>query len=645
MSRSRPQVLGILAAATRAPLVRASGLLVVSAILCALAWAVRWRVRRGSSRGGPSAAAERAADAATAGASRPSRRRAVQIVVATAVVGFLACAAASGLSAPPRGWDVLSYHLPRTASWLLHGDLGPYGSVGAFYPGNAELPILSLLFAGSDRLVPLVQVPFALLAALALYGLARALGATSRSAALAVLALLLSPIVFFHATIAKDDLVVAALVLSGSLFLVRSLRDGLASKTRLREVGAAGFALGLALGTKYSILPYVVGSMPLVLLVHYLRYREDRFGAVRPGALTGGRSAGARRAVFVFVVAVAVPSVFWFARNIAVAGNPVEPVPLGLREWAMWEGLGPHLQLQFIPRPGLWWFFPWIDRQLVAGYNGSAGYGAAFGAFFAPGLALCVQRVLARRRAPRFRLERIAILLSIALGAAAWWFGKHHLPRLLLPILALACAPVALVFDAVTERVRTILSALLAAALLFSAAETLRVVFQGRDITWAHQGGVDRREFYRMPDLIYELPVGTRILLLKPSADDLYRTYRYPLAGNVPGNDVVMEDDVGIEIALDKRGAVLGHLDLHRRGIEYVFMRVQSFRRHTTWFDAYPSLYEKVVDTAEPGYRWYREAYAVDEAGEVLGRALVITKMYRVLPRPPGLDEAAAGGS
>ena len=207
----------------------------------------------------------------------------------------------------------------------------------------------------------------------------------------------------------------------------------------------------------------------------------------------------------------------------------------------------------------------------------------------------------------------------------------------LLVAVGLACAPAALVFDAVTRQARRVLVVVLTLALAFSAAETLRITFRGRDITWTHRGGVDRREFYRMPDLIYELPAGTRILLLKPSADDIYLTYRYPLAGDLPGNDVVMEDDVGVEMNLAERGAVLGHLDLHEQAIDYVFMRVQTHRPRTTWFDSYPHLYEKAVDVIEPGYQWYRETYAVDEDGEIVGRALVATKMYRVLPRPNGI--------
>jgi hypothetical protein len=603
------QVLGCLAAVTGAALVTRGGALIASGVLCAVAWGVR-RARRPRP------------ELPTRWPPLEDRTRAWLALGVIVVGAFLAFAAASGLSAPPRGWDILSYHLPRAMSWLLHGDLGPRGSTGAFYPGNAELPILTLLFSGSDRLVPVVQLPFALLAGVALFGLARAIGASIRSSALAALVLTLSPIVFFQSTIAKDDVVVTALVLAGAMFLLRSLRARAGARERTQEIAAAGFALGLALGTKYSILPYVFGSAPLVLLVHYVRARGG------PGA---PRAQRAWRPAAVFVVAAAIPSLFWFARNAIHTGNPIEPLPLGPGQWGAWES--PGFELQFVPRPSLWWIFPWIDRQLVAGYNGAAGYGAAFGALFLPGLILCARAIRSRVR----HYERATLLIAMALGVAGWWFGKFHLPRLLLPVVALACAPIALVFDAVTRGARRALIVLLAVALAFSAAETLRITFLGRDITWTHRGRVDHREFYRMPDLIYELPAGTRILLLEPSSDDLYKTYRYPLVGALPGNDVVMEDDVGVGMDLAARGAVLGHIDLHAHAIDYVFMRIQTHRPRETWFDAYPHLYEKVVDLVEPGYPWYREAYSVDADGEIVGRALVATQMYRVLPRPTGI--------
>jgi 4-amino-4-deoxy-L-arabinose transferase-like glycosyltransferase len=131
---------------------------------------------------------------------------------------------------------VLTYHLPRAVSWLQHGNLGAYGPEAAFYPGNAELLILMGLFTGTDRLAPLIQAPFLALAGLALFALARTIGARRWSAAIASIVFVASPMAFFHSTVAKNDLIVAALVLSGVLFLLRSLEpDGTRTSERGRS--------------------------------------------------------------------------------------------------------------------------------------------------------------------------------------------------------------------------------------------------------------------------------------------------------------------------------------------------------------------------------------------------------------------------
>jgi len=617
--------LGLLAAATHQPAIHPWSVVLVSATLCVSVWTVRWRGARRTVAAGERVASGRA----TAGAAGASEMlgtrhegdgRATIVAAAVIVGGFLTCAAVSGLSAPPRGWDILAYHLPRTLAWLHHGDLGAYGSTGAFYPGNAGLPILSLLLSGSDRLVPIIQLPFALLSGVALFGLAREIGARVRSAAIAVLVFLVSPIVFFHATIAKDDLVVTAMVLAGALFLTRSLRAGLRPTERLREVAASGLALGLALGTKYSILPYVAASVPLLAFLHAAR--------LGPGSGTS-RWRGIAFMLGVFALAIAVPSAFWYVRNTIATGNPVAPLSLGVRGWIASPGI--DKELQFVASPGRWWVFPWTDRQLVAGYNGTAGYGAAFAVFFVPGLVLAVRNAVSRWSDRHSRAQFTAVLLSIVVGIIGWWFGKYHLPRLLLPVVGLACAPMALVFEMGVRQTRLVLVLLLACALGFSAMETLRVTFAEDDITWSHRAGADRNGFYRMPDLIYTFPPETKILLLRPSSDAFFETYRYPLAGDLPGNDVVMEDDIGIGTNLAELGARAGHADLIDRKIEYVFMRTLGVERYTTGFDKHPDVYERVLDACEPGYAWYRETYAVSETGEILGRAIVMTKVYRVL--------------
>ena len=599
------QLLGVIAAVTGRDAVGAPGACAVAAALCLAMWLSP--VRTGRS---PHDAEHPKQSLAY---STPRASQVWGALSLAACVAFFAVAVLSAVSAPPRGWDVLTYHLPRAVSWLQHGDLGAYGSTGAFYPGNAEIPLLSILFTGSDVLAPLIQLPFAALAGAAVYGIAREIGATSRSAAIAAAVFLFAPIVFFQTTLAKDDLVVTALVLAGALFLTKAVAPTHRSGTR-RNVAAAGFALGLALGTKYSILPLVLASVPVALVALAL----EGYGGKRWATLAGSLG--------VLVVAILVPSAFWFIRNAVAAGNPIAPLSLSPGAWIGTAGL--TQQFQFVPDLSSWWVYPWLDKHVNASYSGSAGFGAAFATLFLPGIVTSI--LVARSNGA---LRRVLVLAAmIVLGVLSWWFGKHHLPRFLLPVMGLACAPMALVFDAVSGRARVALLAVTVLAMTLSAAQTVRIVFREDSITWSHRGGVDRAEFYRMPALIYELPPGTRILLLSPTEQDYHQTFRYPLAGTLPGNDVVMEDDVGL--SLGRQSAEQVHEDLRSAGIEYVFLRTVGLKPFTTWFDDNPAVYHRIHDEVEWSYPWYRESFAYTPSGEYLGPGTIITKIYAVLPAP-----------
>ncbi|MFH1690603.1 MAG: hypothetical protein ABIE42_10280 [Candidatus Eisenbacteria bacterium] len=635
------QLLGILAAATSRPMVTAGNALTVSALLCAAAWSLLWRRVRPLR---PEVARQdefRLRKGRPAAGRNRDRRHDALIIVLFVCAVFLAIAVSSGLSGPPRHWDVLTYHLPRTASWLLHGDLGVYGSTGAFYPSNAELLILALFLGGSDKLVPIVQLPFAFLAALAIYGIGRRFGASVASASIAVLVFLTAPIVFFQTTIAKNDLVVTGLILCFAFFLLRSLESSVGGRGRTREIVAAGFALGLALGTKYSILPFVIVAVPLVFIFHAL-------SAAQPGPSSLRRALGATG---ILVVALAIPAGFWFVRNLVLTGNPIEPLSMGIREWAASSGL--RQEFQFVPARAYWWVFPMMDRHVGSTYSGGAGFGAAFAALALPGVVLFAKRGLDREARAAVRMRCVVVLALIALGVLTWWFGKHHLPRFLLPVMGLACVPVALVLDAVAQRTRAVIIAVVSLAVLFSGLETLRVVFRENHHIWSHQRGASRLAYYRIPEIVYGLPVGTRILLVRPTDHDFYQTYRYPLIASLPGNEVLMGDDVGVGLDISRMSGLSAHGALRDAGINYLFMRTVGLKPFTSPLDELPDLFERVVDTVDRSYPWYRVGMAITEDGTVLGKGTVVTKMYRVReyvpPRPsePQFEpvRGSAGGS
>jgi len=615
-------LLATIAAFTRRPVI---GPWTLAVAVGALAVAVGLAVRRVEARRRGEAGGGRAAG------DVPAARGWIDPAAAVAAVvcgGFLANAAVLGLSGPPRGWDVMTYHLPRAVAWLQHGNLGHYGFSPAFYPGNAEVLLLTTLFTGSDRFATIVQLPFALLGSVAVYGIARMLGARVRSSIAGALVFCLAPFVFFQSGIAKNDLLVAAMVLAGSFLLLRAVGARVPGRVRRLDLVLSGLAFGLAVGTKYTILSFVAATVPVVLLAA----ARPRYARGAPGTGAWGR---AFRATGIFVLAIALPSAFWFVQNWVAAGNPFAPVSVGIGGWTVFEGLDVastfgDQQFIYVPRASAWVTFPWFDRAFEGSYSGSVGFGAAFATFLVPSLGLLVWRAR-RGRSEAIRLRSRVLLALAAVGIAGWWVGGFHLPRYLWPTLALLCAPVALVFDEVPGKGKIALVVLLAVAGLFSSLESLRIVHDSRHfVTGKLPGRATKPIYYNMPDLIYELPPGTRILLLQVGGESYHRTFRYPLVGDLPGNDVIMVGDVGIDLEVAVGDTAATHAVLRSEGVEYVFRRTLTMLPRRTWFDDFPARYEKVHDTAENPYPWHRVGIVRQRADGRFEGFPTVTTIYRV---------------
>jgi hypothetical protein len=197
--------------------------------------------------------------------------------------------------------------------------------------------------------------------------------------------------------------------------------------------------------------------------------------------------------------------------------------------------------------------------------------------------------------------------------------------------VGLACAPTALLFDRTSRWARAGLVAVLSVAVVFSLAESLRIVYGSDDLVSSQKGFVGKAEYYNMPALIYELPPGTRILLLNVPGYDVFRTFKYPLVGDLPGNEVVMMGDLGFETDLMTEGPVAGHAGLVREGVEYVFLRTLALPPGPTVFDSYPGLYRKVLDTVEEPYPWHKKGFLPTPGDGLDLRAPAVTRIYEVL--------------
>jgi hypothetical protein len=259
------------------------------------------------------------------GAERDARPRAMSeplswdAVVALALV--LSAALVLGTRSLLLGVKVVSdgpiYHLYFAARWWKAGRVfliaSPFGeSAATYFPANGDLWFAWLMTSwGSDRLAKVGQAPFLLLAGLAAYATARALG-TSRSAGVVATCWFLSstPLLIFTFEPNVDTIFVAAYLMAAYFFLRASRSGGDTAGWFLGSLAA-----GAALGTKavgIVFVPPLIGIALMVVLVQPVPKRT-RFN----------------RAV-VIVVAPLISGGFWYIRNAVLTGNPLYPLTLRL---------------------------------------------------------------------------------------------------------------------------------------------------------------------------------------------------------------------------------------------------------------------------------------------------------------------------
>jgi hypothetical protein len=186
--------------------------------------------------------------------------RAHPLVAALAGVAGLAFLyeAFIGLSTPPNDWDSMVYHLPRAATWLQQGSISYIADAPTqqlnIFPPNWDFQLLyTMALSGSDTFATLPQLAALLALLLAVYGIARRLGADRAPALFASLLTGTLSAVALQAVYTKNDLAVASLLVCAVYFLLVSERH---------STWWAGLAVGLALGTKltafYGLAPLLV---------------------------------------------------------------------------------------------------------------------------------------------------------------------------------------------------------------------------------------------------------------------------------------------------------------------------------------------------------------------------------------------------
>ena len=401
---------------------------------------------------------------------------------------------------PPGFYDDLSYHLSEVATWIRHGDLRMLRfSMGdtstPFYPVLGEVAswVLIAPFRDSDAAARWTQLPFALFSFVAVAAIARQLGLSRRSAALAAVLYASIPHVFpILALGAGNDHATSFFTLAsldGALAFARRPRPGVAV--------AAGNSLGLLLATKYIGLLYAPTLLGVLLLAGIAeRLRADREARTPWRALAG--------AAVLFAAALAVAAGYTYVRNAATTGNPIFPIPvrvLGVEVFPGWPNIltterdtSPEYQIET-------WSFLTRRKRL---------FGALFPFTLLPAALLAPLGALWRRRWPAVLALSLPVVLFLEFR---FLMHDHRDNRYILPAIALAAVAFAWLLEWIGPRASFVRMALLAlvpfvtlAALgignLRTAALALALLALGFVIAAAARG--------RAPDLPQWLVAGGR---------------------------------------------------------------------------------------------------------------------------------------
>ena len=255
---------------------------------------------------------------------------------------------------PPYAGDALWYHLTTVAGWIQADRIGPsdLSLWSTVHPQEGELLFTwTAVLLGKDTFVDAVQLPFAVLGAIAVAGIGRSCGLARRSAVTAGCLFLLTPIVLSQTTASYTDLMCVALVLTAYHFLLRAIDSHLHS-----ESGAptciwlllAGLAGGLAVGTKGLALPYMgVLTALLVVALVVSRTRHHVSGATLV------------KSIAAFVLPLVLVGGYHYLEIWARYGSPAYPVRVGLFGLQVFDGYPLDLFLSTPPSEGSWWREIW----------------------------------------------------------------------------------------------------------------------------------------------------------------------------------------------------------------------------------------------------------------------------------------------
>lgn len=253
---------------------------------------------------------------------------------------------------PPRGIDDLVYHLPTIFEYIKSHEIRLLPVEIRYqyaFPENAELLFMwPTIFAKNQRMVDGVNIPFIFFSVLTVYALLRQFTISARDALFASLLYALCPVVMFQAGVNYVDVIVSFFFLLALYFAVIFHEE-----QRGIHLFAAGTAIGLMLGMKYTAIAL---ALPLQLLIIPGFFRRRRCEAIG------------------YVLLIVALCGWWYGRNLAMFRDLFYPLDLLGPLFGKPGGGGMLKNIVVNARN-------WVPQQLVADV-GIGSYDGGFGLIF-----------------------------------------------------------------------------------------------------------------------------------------------------------------------------------------------------------------------------------------------------------------------
>lgn len=176
---------------------------------------------------------------------------------------------------PPNNNDSLAIHLARIGMWDQLGSWLPWNTKVVWqltFPFNAEIfSYWTLLFTRGEHLLGLITYLAGYLSIFVIYQLAKELTQKRGIALLAALTWAAFPVVQLNFTSTRHDHPSSLLVLAAVYFFYQHLKA-----KNISYLVLAGLAIGLSIGTNYSVAGYLPG-LALMFLFYWLVFKKVSF--------------------------------------------------------------------------------------------------------------------------------------------------------------------------------------------------------------------------------------------------------------------------------------------------------------------------------------------------------------------------------